>query len=406
MIHPTTADTRVRRRLLAVLFAGTGITRIGFIAAITVTTLVAEDLLGSPTLAGLPGAVAVVGMALGTTPISTYMGRRGRRPGMVLGQVVAALGAFVAGWATGVGSFLALVVGLFVLGLGNSADRLARYAAAEVAPVRRRGSAIALIVWAGTVGSVLGPALLEPSQGLAQAFGVPGLAGPYLLAVVMFGLVATLDAAALRPDPLDLRTDDPGEPTGPPVTLRQVVTVPAAKVAVASLVIGQLVMILIMTMTPIHIRQAGGDLGTVGLVIAAHTLGMFGLSPLTGWLSDRHGRLPVVVAGQLVLAGAAAMAATADGAATTMLVVALFFLGLGWNFSFVAASALLVDDLPGEWRLRAQGFGDGLAWSSGAVAGVSSGILLRIGGFGFVSGVGLVLTAIPLAAAARALRRR
>ncbi len=406
MVSPVTVEARVRRRLLGVLFAGVGITRIGFIAGITVTILVAEDLLGSPTLVGLPGALAVVGMALGTTPISEYMARHGRRPGMVLGQVIAVTGALVAVWATGAGSFLALLVGLFLLGAGNGADRLARYAAADVASPDRQGTAIALVVWAGTIGSVVGPALLEPAQRVAETIGLPGLAGPYLLAAVAFGVVAVLDAAALRPDPLQFRPEEHVERTGVPVALRQVLAVPAARVAVASLVVGQLVMVLIMTMTPIHIRAAGGNLGVVGLVIGAHTFGMFGLSPVTGWLSDHWGRVPVVVTGQIVLLGSSLLAATAGGDATLLLVVALFLLGLGWNFSFVAASTLLVDDLPGEWRLRAQGFGDGLTWSSGAVASLVSGLLLGLGGFGFVSLVGAALTVVPLTAAARARLRR
>ena len=166
---------QVRRRLLAVLFSGSGLTRIGFIAGITVATLVAEEMLGSATFVGLPVAGATIGIALGTTPIAALMSRYGRRPGLAAGMLVAAGGGVVAAFAAQLGLFPLLVAGMVLMGFGTAADRLARYAAAEVSPPERRSYAIGLVVWAGTIGSVVGPVLLEPVESLAEALGLEGL---------------------------------------------------------------------------------------------------------------------------------------------------------------------------------------------------------------------------------------
>ncbi|HDH26129.1 MAG TPA: MFS transporter, partial [Actinobacteria bacterium] len=198
----------IRRRLIGTLFAGSGINRIGFLLALTVASLAAQDMLGSALWAGLPAAVGVAGMALATTPMSAYMARRGRRAGMVAGQTIAVAGALVAAVAVYTGLFLVLIVGFFLFGAGNSSDRLARYAAAEVVSPERRGSAIALVVWAGTVGSVIGPSLLEPAQRFGIAVGVTGLAGPYLGTAIAFALAGILIAVLLRPDPLEFAAEE------------------------------------------------------------------------------------------------------------------------------------------------------------------------------------------------------
>lgn len=393
-----------RRRLIAVLFAAVGLDRIGFLLAVTVATLAAEDMLGSALWAGLPAALGVTGMALATTPMSSFMGRHGRRPGMVLGQTLVVAGALTAAVAVNVGSFLLLIAAFVVFGIGNSADRLARYAAADVAAPERRGSAIALVVWAGTVGSVIGPALLEPTQELAESLAIAGLAGPYVVAGVAYTLAAVVIFLLLRPDPLSLVPDERPEPGSRPVPVLELLRIPKLVFAIVALVVGQVVMVLIMTMTPIHIRSAGQSLGIVGLVISAHTLGMFALSPLTGWLADRLGRLPVVLVGEGLLMVSAVMASFAAGDQRALLVASLFLLGLGWNFGFVAGSALVVEDVAPDVRLRAQGVADAFVWLSGAVATFGSGLILAVVGFRGLSLLGALLVLVPPALLIR-LRR-
>ncbi|HDH25585.1 MAG TPA: MFS transporter, partial [Actinobacteria bacterium] len=274
-------------------------------------------------------------------------------------------------------------------------DRLARYAAAEVVSPERRGSAIALVVWAGTVGSVIGPSLLEPAQRFGIAVGVTGLAGPYLGTAIAFALAGILIAVLLRPDPLEFAAEEQAKADSVPMRVSALLRIPKFRFAIVALVAGQVVMVLIMTMTPIYIRSAGQSLGIVGLVISAHTLGMFALSPITGWLADRLGRIQVVLGGDALLLIAGVLAAFAAGSDRVLLVGSLFLLGLGWNFGFVAGSALVIEDVAPGARLRAQGVADAFVWMSGAVATVASGFLLAAGGYAALSLVGAALALVP-----------
>lgn len=387
------APKPVARRLTATLFAGVAISRTGYIAAITVVTLVAKDMLGSATWAGLPGAVSVLGSALGSTRLSALMERHGRRPGIAGGYAMMALGGAGAATATAIGSFCVLIVAMAVFGFGASADNLGRYAAAEVHPPARRGTAIAFVVWAGTIGSVVGPSLLGPAEDLGTALGIEPLAGGFLLAVIGALAAMAVIQVLLRPDPLTFA--DRGDPLEPSTTGRVPMS-HAALTALTALAIGQVVMVVIMAMTPIHVRDHGHGLGTVGVIISAHTLGMFAVSPITGLLADRLGRVPVIVTGHLILAVSALLAAVADPAASGVLTVALFLLGLGWNFSFVGGSALLSDGLLPALRVRRQGQGDSVVWVGGAVASLASGFVLAASSYAVLCFVGAALTVVPL----------
>jgi MFS family permease len=163
----------------------------------------------------------------------------------------------------------------------------------------------------------------------------------------------------------------------------------------SSLVLGQVVMVLIMTMTPIHIREGGHDLHSVGVVIASHTFGMYAFSPLSGFLSDRLGRVPMIGLAALLLSLSGLLSANA-GAGSVALALALFLLGLGWNFSFVAGSALLTENTPGEKKLRIEGLADALVWGSSAVAAVSSGVALAEVGYRSLSYGAAILALVPI----------
>ncbi len=388
-----------RRRLTATLFGGAALGTTGYIAAATVSPLAVEEITGQATLAGLPGAVAILGTAVGTSLLTLRVGERGRRPGLILGYALGAVGAAAAVIAMITGWLGLLLAAMAILGIGHASNHLARYTGAEMYPADRRGSALSLIVWAGTVGSVLGPSLLQPGGRVATGRGYSELAGGYLLGAIFMAAAMGLYLSALRPDPTTL-SSEPWTTKVKPI-FGGAFRLPHVKVALAALISGQVVMVMIMTATPLHIRHGGSDLGIVGLVMSAHTLGMFAFSPLTGRLADRFGKYQTVLLGLAVLGISAILAATAPAHSTPLLLVALFLLGLGWNLGFVAGSALLTVGFSPELRARLQGRADSITWTSSAVASVLSGVFYQLTDFRFLAWVGLGLLAVPIVIVAR-----
>ena len=389
-----------RRRSRNTLIAGVALGSTGHIAAVTVATIVAKDLLGSQVFAGAPGASVVLGAAMGAVLLSAVMARRGRRAGLVTGYSVGVIGALVATAAIITRSFPLLLFGTVLIGFGNAANQLSRYAAADMVPPERRASAIGVVVWAATIGSVVGPWLVPIASGMAANAGLPPLAGPYLVPVVFVGMAALLSFVRLRPDPYDLadestRADPEAEPAvlGP---IRVILRRPAVAAAIVALVVSQFVMVLIMTMTPLHMTEHGHDLAAVGMVLSGHTLGMYAFSPLSGWLSDRFGRVPTIFLGVSVLAIASLMAALAPPDGGLVLLVALFLLGLGWSFGFVAGSAMLSENLEIHERTRVQGVADALIWSTAAAASLGSGIIMAAVGYTALGILGAGVVIIPV----------
>jgi len=382
---------------VAALFAGVGLSTAAYIAMITMAPLVAEDLLGSSTWSGLPSTVAIIGGAVGTTVLSGVMARRGRFDGLLIGYGMAAVASAGALAAVVWASLPLFAVSMFFVGAGAGANRLARYASADLYPAERRASAISWMVWGGTLGSVGGPALLEPSRALAVGVGMTGGVGPYAVGTATLLLSAmVLGVFGNRPllSAVTERRQSPGRMVG---TLFRI---PRVRLAIMAMVVGQLVMVLIMTMTPIHIRHEGHGLASIGMVISAHTFGMYALSPVTGLLCDRLGRIPVIMAGMALLSISGVLAAVA-GSSQPLLILALFVLGLGWNFGFVAGSALLTDDSPIDIRIQLQGVADSVIWGSGAVASLASGVLVAGWGYATLSMIGAAVSILPALAVIR-----
>jgi len=392
-----------RRRARRALAAGVALGSTGHIAAVTVATIVAKDLIGSDALAGLPGATVVLGAATGAVLLSSLMARRGRRPGLVAGYGIGVIGALVATAAILVRSFELLLVGTTLIGFGNAANQLSRYAAADMVPPARRASAIGMVVWGGTVGSVIGPWLVPIATVMAIGVGLPGLAGPYLVPVVFVGAAALLSLRMLRPDPYELADTTPDEMAAAidaagadSDPIRAILRRPAIVAALMALVVGQITMTLIMTMTPLHMTEHGHDLAAVGLVLSGHTLGMYAFSPVSGWLTDRVGRLQTIYLGTVVLAVSAVMTIVAPPEGGLILPTGMFLLGLGWSFAYVGGSALLSDHLELHERTRVQGVADAMIWSAAAAASLGSGLIVAAAGYAAlgVLGLGLVVIAV------------
>jgi MFS family permease len=390
---------QLRQRTLVSLMAGVALGSTGHIAAVTVATIVAKDLAGSPVWSGTPGAAVVLGAAIGSTLLSRLMVAHGRQAGLTLGYVIGVSGAAVATVAVIGRSMPLLLLGTALIGFGNSSNQLSRYVAADLFPVARRASAIGLVVWGATFGAVLGPNLIGWAGELGEGIGLPALAGAYLLPVVFVGAAAILSFSLLRPDPYALadRTDDDLSATeSGQVPLERILRRPHVPAAIAALVAGQVVMVLIMTMTPLHMTDHGHGLAAVGLVISGHTFGMFALSPISGRLTDRFGSPVVVAAGLTVIAASAVMSAFAPPDGGPILFLALFLLGYGWNLGFVAGSALLTHGLSLAERTRLQGLTDALIWSSAAAASLGSGVVLAVAGFTTLGLIGAAIVVVPL----------
>ena len=380
--------------------AGVALGSTGHIAASTVATIAARNIAGSTAWSGAPGAAVVLGAALGAVSLSNLMVRAGRRVGLATGYAIGVSGAFVATFAIVLSSLPLLLIGTVLIGFGNASNQLSRYVAADLYPSAQRASALGIVVWGATVGAVIGPNLAAPAAALASGLGLPALAGAYLVPVAFVGSATVLTLVALRPDPYALadvssRHDQPRGDQTTSASLAAVLRRPNVPVAIVALVTVQIVMVLIMTMTPLHMTEQGHDLAAVGIVISGHTLGMYGLSPISGRLTDRLGSVPVILAGLAVSALAAILAAVAPDDGGLLLFLALFLLGYGWNLGYVAGSTLLTQGLGLAERTRLQGATDGLIWSSAAAASLGSGIVVATAGYATLGLLGAALVVVP-----------
>jgi MFS family permease len=411
---------RLQRRTLGLLFCTQVVGGVGVAIGLSVGALLAADLAGVGS-SGLAQSAAVVGAALLTIPVVRIMRQAGRRPGMAAAYLTAALGGLAVLVAAGSGSVPLLFAGLFLFGGGTTANLQARYTAVDLAPAARRGRQLSLVVWATTLGAVAGPNL-APLAGTALA-GVrvgdrelPTLAAPFAFSVGLFGLAGLVLWLLLRPDPLLLARGRAGAPAagdqrrlGMRAALAAVAARPAARLGVAAMAVGHLVMVGVMAMTPVHILGAGHTpahtLRIVGVVLSLHIAGMFAFAPVTGWLTDRLGRRPVILGGVALLLVACLVAGTA-GHHSGQLSAGLFLLGLGWSGTMVAGSTLLSESVPQPVRPSAQGLSDLVMGLAGASAGAVSGLVVSWSGYPALNLLAAVATVPLVALALRPVRER
>lgn len=366
----------------------------------TISAIVGADLSGLPALAGAPSATLQLGTALASVAIGNAMARMGRRKAMARGLILAVLGSLLALGAILLGTFIAYLVGLLLVGAGQAATQLGRFAAAEVHPPDRRGQAIANVVLGGTVGSILGPLLVAPAGRAALTLGVEELTGPFMVACFLL-IVATINIYAnLRPDPKEIGREIsaryPQEKllAGARIRgFRELLGIQGVRVAISSMVIGQVVMVMLMGITSLHMKHHDHTLTHISFVTSSHTFGMFAFSVISGRLVDAWGRSKVILTGcMLTLASCIIAPLSLD---LFPLSSALFLLGLGWNFCYVGGSTLLADHLvPGE-RGHIQGINDLMIGLSTAAASLISGLIFSEQGYLMVSIVGFLLMLLP-----------
>lgn len=386
---------KAQKQISAALFVSQSLFSAAIIAAFTLMPIIAAELSGNDSTAGYPSTLTLIGRAAAAYPIGWLMDRWGRRLGLSLGYGFSVIGSLIAVAAIVAGSFWGFCAGALLVGFGRSSSEQSRYIAAEVYPVEKRAKVIGLIVFAGTIGAVGGPLLVSPSSQLAARFDLPTDSGPFLISVLLYLLALLIAYLFLRPDPLEIgravaEVDLDQDQANEERPLRQIFSKPLVQLAVASMVIGQLVMVLLMTITPLHMNHNDHGTQAISFVIMAHTLGMFGLSGLTGWLIDKYGRIAMIVAGALILILSSVM--TPISTSVAYLAAALFLLGLGWNFCFVAGSSLLSDALAANERGRGQGASEVLVALAAGTGSFSTGGMFAQGGITAVSAVGLAFS--------------
>lgn len=396
---PTTSSTTtapdlpaIQRRTVRVLIAAQILGGIGIGSTLSIGAVLAANISGSEALSGSAATFSTLGAAASAIPLARLAQRLGRRAALATGALLAALGSVVVISAAGLGSFPLLLVGFALLGVGTAVNLQSRFAATDIAGPQHRGRDLSLVVWFTTVGAVLGPNLFGPGEVIADNLGLPALTGSFLIAVVAQIAAAAVYAAGLRPDPYllsrsassDTKADAPGKVRGRGALI----------FAIGAIAVSHAVMVSVMSMTPVHLVNHGVTLTIVGLTISLHVAGMYSLSPVFGWLSDRLGRVGTILIGQLLFVVSLAFVAFGEED-PVMVTIGLIFLGLGWSASTVSGSALVTDLVTGAARARIQGRTDLVMNLAGAVGGAASGLVLAMIGYsGLAWAAGLLVLLI------------
>lgn len=444
----------VQRRTVVLLGSAQLFSGIGTGATVSIGSLLAVDLSGSEAWAGSVATMMTLAAALAALPLASLAERRGRRISLATGLAAALAGAVLIVVSVVSGVFAFLVIGAAGVGVGTAANLQARFAAVDLADAEHRGRSLSAVVWAITLGAVAGPNLIQPGAVVGQSLGLPPIAGPFVISGAGLVLACGLLLAGLRPDPLLLARQLAGppagtpagaQPTGPPTDsvaggppagaaptggslargLRAVRHAPAAILALAAVVGAHAVMVGVMSMTPLHLQEivagpgsvhgshtAGSDvLVIIGFTISLHIAGMFALSPVMGWLTDKLGRIQTIALGFTILT-AAVLVAGFGQTSTAAVAVGLVLLGMGWSASTIAGSTLLAESVAQQDRVAVQGVSDMLMGAAGAAGGAVSGLVLSWVGYlglnlaGGLLGAGVLAAAVVVLLAARSREER
>ena len=385
---------------------------LGVGAAISVNALLAKSVSGREDFAGLAQTSAVLGAAVITMLLASVMDRRGRRPGLTLGYAIGVMGAALSIIAGSTGAFPMLLIGAALLGGTTAANNQSRYAATDLSSPDRRGRDLSTVVWATTVGSVLGPNLSGPGKVVAGWLGIPPLTGAYVIAGVGIIAAMVVMTVRLRPDPLLLARSEAAATrtgSGEPDPRRQSGWAilrgnRLLQLAAAGLALSHAVMVAVMVMTPVHMDHGHADLEVIGLVISIHILGMYVFSPLVGRAVDRWGSPPILGLGGVTLLVALALAGTSQAGSSIPLGVGLFLLGVGWSFGTIACSTLVTAASTPQTRPAIQGVTDLLTGVTAAVGGAVAGVVVGGPGYGALNAISAVFAAAVLATAIAAAR--
>lgn len=391
----------VQKRIVSVLSLVQVIGGVGNGAGLAVGALLVKDVSGSSGWSGMAVVMLTLGAAAFTIPLANIAVRLGRRPALTLGWIAGASGAGVTVIGAETDALPIVLLGLILFGASTAANLQSRFAAVDRAEPGQIGRALSLVVWSTTVGAVIGPNLTGPGATVADSVGIPDLAGPMLFSAAGFLLAGILTFVLLRPDPLIRAADAAPAPRGVRAALPHIQGVTLT--AILAIATSHAVMVSVMALTPVHMQDHGSSLDIIGLTISLHIAGMFALSPVMGWLSDRWGAGRTILLGQSILLLATFVSGT-SGNSESQIMVGLTLLGVGWSASVIAGAAMLSASLESGVRPLVQGFSDLSMNLAGAFGGLLAGVVVATSGFGTLNAAAAVLT-VPVIALVASGRR-
>ena len=401
----------IQDRTVRVLSAGQVFGGLAVAGSVAAGSLIAASVADSEAAAGLAQTAGVLGAAVLALPLARIALGRGRRAALATGYGIGAGGAVIVVVAAVTRSLPLVLLGCFFVGVASASGYQARYAATDLATDEHRARSLSWVVWAGTVGAVVGPNLLNVSGDLGLRLGLPQLAGPYVVAATCLAIAAGVLLLFLRPDPYVTATAhraSKGEAAHRPRLrdgLEHLRGRPRAILGISAIAVGHVVMVMVMVMTPVHMAHVDVRLQLIGLVISVHVAGMYALSPVVGWAVDRFGRIQVVVAGVVILLAACVVAGLAAGDNVPMLGVGLFLLGLGWSCTLIAGSTIVTDEVQPVERPAVQGLSDLVMNGAGAIGGAIAGVVVVVSSYGVLCAVAVVpLVGLGVALASPACR--
>ena len=380
----TAADlARVQRRTVGVLSIAQVLGGVAFGATLSLGAVLAADISGDETFSGLAAAAVTFGTAIIAIPLARLARRRGRRLSLATGMAVALVGVTLVVLAASMQSFPLLLVAFLLIGGGQAANLQSRFAASDLATDASRGRDLSIVVWATTIGAVLGPNLTGPGELVGEAIGMPPLTGPYVFTIVGQVLAIVLYFTALRPDPLLLAqrvvAQESTHSESRPIAKTDQPRV--ARYAIFAIAAAHGVMVAVMAMTPVHLLHQGATLTIIGITLSLHIAGLYALSPVFGILADRLGRIQTILLGQVILAAALVTASFGQDSPVAV-TIGLVLLGLGWSATTVAGSALLTEASSEAQRTRRQGLSDFTMSIVAATGAILAGVILGWIGYG------------------------
>ncbi|WP_280772066.1 MFS transporter [Salipaludibacillus daqingensis] len=385
--------------VISQIFGGAGLA-----AGITVGALLAQDILGTDSFAGLPVGLFTLGSAGAALLIGRLSQHFGRRSGLATGFLAGGFGAIGVVIAALTSNIILLFASLLIYGAGTASNLQARYAGTDLATPTQRATAVSVALMSTTFGAVAGPNLVGVMGQFATSIGIPPLAGPFILAATAYILAGLVLLLFLRPDPFIVakaiasvkKSDERLSSSG--IVIPQSKNKRGILLGATIMVITQIVMVAIMTMTPVHMGHHGHALSAVGLIISIHVAAMYLPSLVTGILVDKVGRIPMAIAAGATLLASGILAAVAPTDSMLILTIALALLGLGWNFGLISGTALLVDATNPTNRAKTQGSVDVFIALAGASGGVLSGVVVAYTSYPFLSLAGGILSLLLIPA--------